>query len=142
LVAEPGETKPATAEASPPRRGYRVLSLDAPLGEDRSETVTVSLIVELEQPALAPTVCALAPRIREAVFTELWAHPVPSRDGHADLHSVGDRLLGPVNRGLGEPVAKSAYLHRGDRPLAANDVLQTPYDAVEDCHAAIGQASP
>ncbi len=142
LVSGLAEAKPVEAAARPSRRGFRVLSLDAPLGDDKSETVTVSLIVELQDPALAPTVCAMAPRIRDAVFAELWSHPVPQVGGRPDLKSVGSRLLDPVNQGLGQPVAKSTYLHKGDRPLAGNEVLQTPYDAVEDCHAAIGQAAP
>ena len=142
LVSAHPEGETRQEAAPPPRKAFRVLALDAPVQDDRTQTVTLSLLVELTDPALASTVCAMAPRIRDAVFRELWSRPVTVAAGHPDLRALPQRLLDPVNAGLGQPVAKTVYPVSGDRPLGPNDVLQTPYDSVEDCDGGTGTPAP
>lgn len=142
LVGTHPKTETRQQAAPPPRKAFRVLALDAPVKGNRTETVTLSLLVELTDPALAPAVCAMAPRVRDAVFGELWSRPVPMIAGRPDLQTLPQRLLDPVNTGLGQPVAKSVTLFSGDRPLDPNDVLQTPYDSVEECDGGTGTPAP
>jgi Sel1 repeat-containing protein len=125
-----------------PRQALRILSLEVPLAGEKKENLPINVLLELHDPSLSLAVCGLAPRIRDSILQALWKVPVPTFGGHPDLRRVHDRLLGPVNEGLGQPVVESVYLLPGERPLTANETLRTPFDQVRECHAVAAPASP
>jgi hypothetical protein len=62
-----------------------------------------------------------------------------SRTGRAStLQAAGDRLVPALNEVLGADAVRRVLLYPGNHPLDANDVLQTPFSAVEECTQAIG----
>ncbi|MBL6927969.1 MAG: sel1 repeat family protein [Rhodospirillales bacterium] len=122
-----------TDDPKPTRTGLRVLAMDVPLTNKEAKDYSVNLIVELIDPAASAAVCGLAPRVNEAVFQALWSNPVPIFRGRPDLRNLPDRLLDPVNKGLGSVAVKSVFFFPGDGPLNRNQVMQTPFDKIVEC---------
>jgi hypothetical protein len=123
---------PAEAQKGP-RVAVRLFSFEAPVGPTGATHTALSLFAEFDEPSARASACGQAPRLREAVFQDLWARPLPERAGPPALRAVADRLVPVVNRVLGRNAVRRAFLHPDDRPLAANDILQSPFDAVEEC---------
>lgn len=119
---------------TPPDHGLavRLLALDAPYDAEE-KTITVSLILDLADAAERVPACAIAPRVREAVFQALWQQPIRKRGGIPDLKAAEARLVDPVNRVLGKAAVRRVLLFPADRPLDANDLLRTPFDKVAEC---------
>ncbi|MBE0531864.1 MAG: sel1 repeat family protein [Rhodospirillales bacterium] len=129
-------TLPAAVPAEAPkvpRVAVRLFSFEAPAGPAGATHTALSLFAEFDEPSARASACGQAPRLREAVFQDLWARPLPERAGPPALRAVADRLVPVVNRVLGRNAVRRAFLHPDDRPLAANDILQSPFDAIEEC---------
>jgi len=141
LVRAP-EASAATEEAPKPGLAVRLLSFGAPVAGDNPPPAAVSLIVDFADPADKEMACALTPRIREAVFHVLWQEPIRQRGGVPDLRSADGRLVEPVNRAIGKEAVRRVFLFPGNEPLGANQVLQTPFTAVEECAASPAAAKP
>jgi hypothetical protein len=123
---------PAEAQKAP-RVAVRLFSFEAPVGPAGATHTALSLFAEFDEASARALACGQAPRLREAVFQDLWARPLPERAGPPALRAVADRLVPVVNRVLGRNAVRRAFLHPDGRPLAANDILQSPFDAVEEC---------
>lgn len=129
-------TLPAAVPAEAPRVprvGVRLFSFEAPVGPARATPRALSLFADFDEPSARASACGQAPRLREAVFQDLWTRPLPEQAGAPALRAVADRLVPVVNGVLGREAVRRAFLHPDDRPLAANDLLQSPFDAVEEC---------
>ncbi|WP_316977795.1 hypothetical protein [Shumkonia mesophila] len=124
-------TPPATPRV--PRVAVRLFSFEAPAGPGGATRAAYSLLAEFDGPPAQASACGLAPRLRDAVFQDLWTHPLPEAADPAALRAAAGRLVPVLNGVLGREAVRRALLHPGERPLAANDVLQTPFDAVEEC---------
>lgn len=127
--------RPAGPAAETPRRlraAVRLFVFEAPTAAGTGRT-TLGLVVEFGAPAAAAEACRLTPRVREAVFRELWRRPVADGADAATLRAVEARLVAPLERVLGGGAVRRVHLYPGGRPLDANAILQTPFDAVEDC---------
>ncbi len=116
-----------------PRVGVRLFSFEAPVGPGGEKRRALSLFADFDEPSARASACGQAPRLREAVFQDLWTRPLPEKAESPALRAVADRLAPVINRVLGQPAVSRAFLHPDDRPLAANDLLQSPFDAVEEC---------
>ncbi len=129
-------TLPAAVPAEAPRVprvAVRLFSFEAPAGPAGATRTALSLFAEFGESSAKVSACGQAPRLREAVFQDLWTRPLPEQAEPPALRAVADRLVPVINRVLGGEVVRRAFLYPENRPLAANDLLQSPFDAVEEC---------
>lgn len=132
LSATPAGSVPA-ANATLPKVAFRLFSFEAPIGSDRATHAALNLIVEFDEPSAGMSACGLTPRLRDAVFQDVWMQPLAEQPGPSALEALDDRLVPALNRVLGRQAVRRVFLRPGDRPLTANEILQTPFDAVEEC---------
>jgi len=124
---------PPAANARLPKVAFRLFSFEAPIGPARETHTALNLIVEFDAPSAATSACGLAPRLRAAVFQEMWTHPLAEAPGRSALNALEQRLLPILNQVLGGQVVRRVFVRPGDRPLSANESLQTPFDTVDEC---------
>lgn len=115
------------------RTGIRILAMDLPLADKEAKAFSANIIVEPTDPATSAALCGLAPRVNGAVFQALWSAPVPLSRGRPDLRGLHERLLEPVNKGLGGAMVSRVFVFPGNGPLDRNQVMQTPFDEVTEC---------
>lgn len=83
----------------------------------RLGTKSVTPVLDIGQQGTVDSVCALTPRIRDAMITALYETPIPgSGHGTLDLDSLKVRLTQAVNTALGRTLVTGVDLVAGVRP--------------------------
>lgn len=90
----------------------------------------VTVIVEVDE-SEAVNVCSSMPRIRDAVLVELFREPIAvDRRAGMDVQPVEIRLLGPVNRALGNVAVRRVYVIPGAEHMTQATAARLPYPIV------------
>lgn len=139
VAVRPGATLVREAADPPPKKDETPATVIAVggiaamiVGADRS-TQNVTLLVSVPKQSDVGEICALLPRVQDAVVGEFARNPIRMVDGTFSLRDVHDRLLGPINAALGRPMADRVFVVATEAPLTPNMLYLTPFDAVTDC---------
>jgi len=79
-------------------------------------TAALTLVLEVRTPEEVRKLCAMSPRIRDAVVQNLYAHPLRKLDNRElDLDGVGERLAVAANAALDQPFVVDVSVFEGMR---------------------------
>ena len=131
ILAAAPFTEPAEASSQPTRDAatpeaaprIQLAALMAPVRwpSGRQGTTPVTPVLDIGQQEAVDPVCALTPRIRDAVITALYETPIPgSSHNTLDLESVKVRLTQAVNAALGRVLINGIDLVAGVSPATVS----------------------
>ena len=94
----------------------------------------ITMFLEADVRKEVGAICRKVPRIRDAILSVLSIEPIPTRKGKLVLTGVAERLIGRINKRLGETTVRSIHIEPGLVRMGGGDgISRRPFATINGC---------
>lgn len=106
----------------------------APVRHRHQSVSAISMFLEANHRRQVGAICRKVPKIKDAVLRVLSREPILTRRGELVLDGVASRLIGPINRALGDTGVKALHIEPGAIRLGNKGGLsRLPFATINGC---------